>query len=153
MAQSGPLRRQSAVNGRPPGAALWPNPSTERRTDVLPFHGERLLVYVDESGDHSLTSINPDHPMFVLTFSIFPIDLYVDRIVPMVQRHKFDFFNTDMVALHEREIWQAKPPVRHPPQRRGKGGLMRRTDGFFDARARDKRLSMSSPLSAMVNDD
>lgn len=51
--------------------------------------GSGFVVHVDESGDHSLTSINPDYPMFVLAFSVFPIDLYVDRIVPMVQRLKF----------------------------------------------------------------
>ena len=26
------------------------------------------IVFVDESGDHSLTSINPDYPVFVLAF-------------------------------------------------------------------------------------
>lgn len=53
--------------------------------------GSGFVVHVDESGDQSLTSINPDYPMFVLAFSVFPIDLYVDRIVPMVQRLEFDF--------------------------------------------------------------
>ncbi len=43
------------------------------------------MVYVDESGDHSLTSINRNYPMSCSPFSIFPIDLYVDRIVPLVQ--------------------------------------------------------------------
>ncbi|WP_200870131.1 DUF3800 domain-containing protein [Catenovulum agarivorans] len=30
-----------------------------------------FVVYVDGSGDHSLTSINPDYPVFVLAFCIF----------------------------------------------------------------------------------
>ena len=68
------------------------------------------IVYVDESGDHSLTSINADFPMFVLAFCIFPVDIYVDRIVPLVQRIKFDFFGHDMVVLHEREIRKSAPP-------------------------------------------
>ncbi|WP_244948789.1 DUF3800 domain-containing protein [Campylobacter hyointestinalis] len=29
------------------------------------------IVYVDESGDHSLTNINKDFPVFVLAFCIF----------------------------------------------------------------------------------
>ena len=28
------------------------------------------IVYVDESGDHSLTSINPRYPLFVLSFCV-----------------------------------------------------------------------------------
>jgi hypothetical protein len=68
------------------------------------------IVYVDESGDHSLTSINADFPMFVLAFCIFPVDVYVDRIVPLVQRIKFDFFGHDMVVFHEREIRKSAPP-------------------------------------------
>lgn len=66
--------------------------------------GSGYIVYVDESGDHSLTSIDADYPMFVLAFCIFPVDCYVDRVVPLVQRIKFDFFGHDMVVLHEKEI-------------------------------------------------
>lgn len=29
------------------------------------------IVYVDESGDHSLDSINSEYPLFVLSFCIF----------------------------------------------------------------------------------
>jgi hypothetical protein len=30
-----------------------------------------FIIYVDESGDHSLESIDPDYPVFVLSFCIF----------------------------------------------------------------------------------
>lgn len=69
-----------------------------------------FVVYVNESGDHSLTSINPDFPVFVLAFCVFPVDVYVDRVVPLMQRIKFDFFNHDMVVFHEREIRKSLPP-------------------------------------------
>ncbi len=92
------------------------------------------MVYVDESGDHSLTSINPDYPMFVLAFSIFPIDLYVDRIVPLVQRLKFDFFNHDMVVLHEREIRQSKPPFDILLNAETRAAFMSRIDQLFEER-------------------
>src|SRR5216683_621493 len=49
------------------------------------------IIYVDESGDHSLTSINPQHPVFVLAFCIFEKRAYYETIVPAVQRLKFDF--------------------------------------------------------------
>ena len=31
-----------------------------------------FIVFVDESGDHSLEVINPDYPVFVLAFCILP---------------------------------------------------------------------------------
>jgi hypothetical protein len=74
--------------------------------------GERgdYIVYVDESGDHSLTEIDPQYPVFVLAFCIFRIDRYVTDVVPAVQRLKFDFYGHDMVVLHEREIRKSEPP-------------------------------------------
>lgn len=68
------------------------------------------VVYVDESGDQSLASIDPKYPMFVLAFCIFPIASYVDSVVPRVQRFKFRFFGHDMTILHEHEIRKSKPP-------------------------------------------
>lgn len=68
------------------------------------------VVYVDESGDHSLTEINPEFPRFVLAFCIFPVAEYVERVVPQVERIKFEFFDHDMVVFHEREIRKNDPP-------------------------------------------
>lgn len=68
------------------------------------------IVYVDESGDHSLDVINPQFPMFVLSFCIFPVKEYVANVVPRLQTLKFDVFGHDMVVLHEREIRKATPP-------------------------------------------
>ncbi len=62
------------------------------------------IVYVDESGDHSLESINPDYPLFVLSFCIFRKDDYADVIAPKLRKLKFKTFGHDMVILHERDI-------------------------------------------------
>ena len=43
-----------------------------------------FIVYVDESGDHSLTSIDKNYPVFVLAFCIFYIRHYREAIVPKV---------------------------------------------------------------------
>lgn len=66
-----------------------------------------FIVYVDESGDHGLTSINPLYPVFVLALCIFKKQDYLQHAVPAMQRFKFDFFGHDMVVLHEREIRKA----------------------------------------------
>ncbi len=68
------------------------------------------IVYVDESGDQSLTSIDPLYPVFVLAFCFFPVESYVSSLVPRVERLKFRFFGHDMVILHEHEIRKSKPP-------------------------------------------
>lgn len=38
-----------------------------------------FVVYVDESGDHSLTSIDRNYPVFVLAFCIFYKDHYLSN--------------------------------------------------------------------------
>ena len=65
------------------------------------------IVYVDESGDHSLAKYDPEFPVFVLTFCIFRKDEYIDRVVPALQRIKFKHFGHDMIVFHEREIRKA----------------------------------------------
>lgn len=75
---------------------------------MLPF--SEFVVYVDESGDHSLTTINREFPLFVLTFCVFRKEDYVTRVVPALQRLKFKTFGHDAVVLHEREIRKAEGP-------------------------------------------
>ncbi|MFJ4295406.1 DUF3800 domain-containing protein [Curtobacterium sp. NPDC089689] len=96
--------------------------------------GSGYIVYVDESGDHSLTSIDPEYPVFVLAFCVFPIDVYVERIVPMVQRIKFDFFNHDMVVLHEREMRKSAPPFEILLNATVRQAFMSRVDSVFRER-------------------
>lgn len=62
------------------------------------------VIYVDESGDHSLARIDPHFPVFVLTLCVFRKDDYIRRIVPSLRSLKFRWFGHDMVVLHEREI-------------------------------------------------
>lgn len=70
------------------------------------------IIYVDESGDHSLTEINREFPVFVLAFCIFKVSDYTTKVVPAVQNLKFQFFGHDMVILHEREIRKTEGPFK-----------------------------------------
>ena len=70
------------------------------------------IVYVDESGDHSLTSIDSEYPVFVLTFCIFKKDTYINNIIPNFQKFKFKHFGHDIVILHENEIRRRKNQFR-----------------------------------------
>ena len=62
------------------------------------------LVFVDESGDHELSKIDPQYPVFVLLFCIIRKETYVSEICPALQRFKFEFWGHDEVVLHEHEI-------------------------------------------------
>lgn len=62
------------------------------------------IVYVDESGDHGMASINPDYPVFVLSFCIFQKEEYRRNIMPAITALKFKFWGHDMVVLHEYDI-------------------------------------------------
>lgn len=62
------------------------------------------IVFVDESGDHSLGTIDPAYPIFVLAFCVMPFAAYNEQIAPAIRRLKFDLFGHDTVILHETDI-------------------------------------------------
>ncbi len=70
-------------------------------------HSE-FIIYVDESGDHSLASIDADYPVFVLAFCIFRKSDYAQRVTPAIRQLKFATFGHDMVVLHESDIRRKK---------------------------------------------
>ena len=66
------------------------------------------IVYADESGDHSLTSIDRQYPAFALVFCLVRKHTYVDAIVPAIQKLKFEFWGHDSIVLHGHEIRKAQ---------------------------------------------
>ena len=68
------------------------------------------IVYVDESGDHSLQSIQEKYPVFVLAFCIFHKRHYGNRVISALQKFKFKHFGHDIVILHEHEMRKQKEP-------------------------------------------
>lgn len=66
------------------------------------------IVYVDESGDHNLDNVYPDFPVFCLAFCVFEKSVLSEKIVPLLQKLKFDFWGHDCIVLHEHEIRKSK---------------------------------------------
>lgn len=91
------------------------------------------VIYVDESGDHTLTSIDRDYPVFVLDFCIFRKDSYANVVAPQVQAFKFAHFGHDIVVLHEHEIRKQKPP-------------------FVFLKSRDKRDAFMDGLNRLIEE-
>ena len=66
------------------------------------------IVYLDETGDHSLEKDDKDFPLFVLTMVVCDDDEYIQKIVPSVNRLKFDYFGHEGIIFHSREIRKAQ---------------------------------------------
>ncbi len=78
------------------------NKDSSRGQKVVGFSD--YIVYVDESGDHGLKTIDPNYPVFVLAFCIFRKHDYMESLVPALQAFKFRHFGHDQVILHETDI-------------------------------------------------
>lgn len=68
------------------------------------------IVYVDESGDHSLVHVDPVYPVFVLASCLFEKERYAAECAPAMIRLKFGHVGHDQIVLHEREIRKQQPP-------------------------------------------
>lgn len=66
------------------------------------------IIFADESGDHGLTSIDPQFPVFALVFCLFEKERYLNEVDPAIRRLKFKYFGHDAVVLHERDIRKQK---------------------------------------------
>jgi hypothetical protein len=89
------------------------------------------IVFVDESGDHSLSSINPEYPMFVLALCVFDKRAYAERVCPAVAGLKFEFFGHDTVVLHEHDIRKQQPPFEFLTDRAVRARFMERLNGLM----------------------
>ncbi|WMR34735.1 DUF3800 domain-containing protein [Metapseudomonas otitidis] len=66
------------------------------------------IVFVDESGDHSLESIDEAYPIFALTFCVIRKEEYLQNLIVNLKRLKFDLFGHDKIVFHEAEIIRRK---------------------------------------------
>lgn len=88
------------------------------------------IVFVDESGDHSLDTINPRYPIFVLSFCVFRKQDYISAISPAVGMLKLDLFGHDTVVFHEHEI--------------------RKKEGAFSKLSKEKRGELIEKLNDLM---
>lgn len=109
-----------------PVEAARADQATERRFSDF-------VVYVDESGDHSLASVDKDYPVFVLALCIFHKRHYAEKIVPAVEKLKFNYFGHDSVVLHENEIRKQKGDFVFLAQRAVRDGFMEQLSSIMDA--------------------
>lgn len=66
------------------------------------------IIFVDESGDHGLQSIDQDYPIFALVFVIIKKQDYLEKIIPAFLDLKFKYWGHEQVIFHEHEIRKQK---------------------------------------------
>lgn len=62
------------------------------------------IVYVDESGDHGLKTIDPQYPIFSLAFCIFKKADYIATITPALNALKLKYWGHCDVVFHAHDI-------------------------------------------------
>lgn len=62
------------------------------------------IMFLDESGDHNLSSIDPQYPVFVLGGVIIEEHYYYQTVVPLFEKFKLELFNDKNVILHTADI-------------------------------------------------
>lgn len=85
----------------------------EQKSAALPTgRYSNFVVYVDESGDHSMQNVDDNYPIFVLAFCVFYKKHYSEKVVPALEKFKFNNFGHDIVILHERDIRKETGPFK-----------------------------------------
>lgn len=69
---------------------------------------EEFLVFLDETGDHSLQHIDKQYPIFALGAMYCRREDYIKTINPMFDELKYEFFNKRHVILHSTEIRKSR---------------------------------------------
>ena len=92
----------------------------------------KYIVYVDESGDHSMPTIDEQYPVFVLAFCVFHKTHYSEKIVPALELFKFKHFGHDQVVLHEHEIRKEKGAFKIFPTKDHKDLFMNELTAIID---------------------
>lgn len=68
------------------------------------------VMFLDESGDHSLVKIDDQFPVFCLAGCIFDEQEYIQNSKAKIDAFKIRYFNTPDVILHSRDIRKCNPP-------------------------------------------
>ncbi|MGN6317974.1 DUF3800 domain-containing protein [Trinickia sp.] len=87
-------------------------PSPDAGETAYPGRYSNFVVYVDESGDHGMQTLDANYPVFVLAFCVFYKRHYSEKVVPALHKFKFKHFGHDLVVLHEHEIRKEKGEFR-----------------------------------------
>jgi len=90
----------------------------------------RYIAFIDECGDHSMTKLDPDFPLFVLSMIITERQDYAHIIVPAATDLKLRYWNHEGVNLHSRDIRKALGPYALLQDTEVRLGFLQRISNF-----------------------
>ena len=70
----------------------------------------KFIAFFDECGDHSLTRINPQLPIFLLCTVVVERECYAKEIIPAIAAFKLRYFAHEGINLHSRDIRKSDGP-------------------------------------------
>ena len=70
----------------------------------------RFIAFFDECGDHSLSKIDKDFPLFLLSTVVVERQAYAEEVIPNLAAFKLRYFAHEGINLHSREIRKAEGP-------------------------------------------
>ena len=73
----------------------------------LCFSNSRFIGFLDECGDHSLTTINSELPLFAVCIVVVERETYSRVIIPEMASFKLRYFAHEGINLHNRDIRKA----------------------------------------------
>ena len=91
------------------------------------------VMFLDESGDHSLLAVDPEYPIFVLGGVILQADYATGELSERVSAFKRELFGRDDLILHTADI-------------------VRNRNGFEALEDRMFRLAFFEKLNALMRD-
>jgi len=107
------MRNERRPNARRQQFSVFDDrPSPDAGETAYPGRYSNFVVYVDESGDHGMQTLDANYPVFVLAFCVFHKRHYSEKVVPALHKFKFKHFGHDLVVLHEHEIRKEKGEFR-----------------------------------------
>ena len=67
-------------------------------------------MFLDESGDHSLTKIDPQYPVFVLAGAVFDAQYHDQHATPVFNKAKADLFGRADIIIHTADLTRNRSP-------------------------------------------
>jgi Protein of unknown function (DUF3800) len=91
------------------------------------------VLFLDESGDHSLKKIDDQYPVFCLAGVIIDEEVYSNTVKPQLDALKLRYWKSTDVVFHSREIRKVLPPFDNLLNAKVRSDFYADLDSFFAA--------------------
>lgn len=92
------------VNGAEMACPVGMNATEAQAAGIGSQDDREWLVFIDESGDHSLSKVDSEFPVFVLSAVVVERAAYVGQVLPSMGELKVRLWGHEGVVLHSSEI-------------------------------------------------